>query len=39
MTTYVYEIYSKMAYRLVQLEKKHDDPQFFFVHDFTWKKS
>jgi hypothetical protein len=39
MTTYVYEIRSKMAYRLVLLEKKHGDPQFFFLHYFTWTKS
>ena len=31
MTTYVYKIHSKMAYRLVLFEKKHGDPQFFFA--------
>jgi hypothetical protein len=31
MTTYVYKIHSKMAYRLVLFEKKHGDPQFFFL--------
>jgi hypothetical protein len=39
MTTYVYEIHSKMAFRLVQLEKKHGDPQFFSCINLLGRKA